>query len=60
MTDESGHELQIAYAVYFGEFIRCREKKNEESITAKISVCFFSTNSRDSYIFRVYDSVPMI
>lgn len=60
MTDESGHELQIGYAVYLGEFIRCQEKKNEESITAKISVCFFSANSRDSYIFIVYDSVPMI
>lgn len=59
MTDESGHELQIGYAVYLGEFIRCQEK-NWESITAKISVCFFSTNSRDSYIFIVYDSVPMI
>ena len=27
MTDESGHELQIGYAVYLGEFIRCRGKK---------------------------------
>lgn len=57
MTDESDHELQIGYAVNLENL---SEKKNEESITAKISVCFFSTNSRDSYIFIVYDSVPMI
>lgn len=59
MTDESDHELQIGYAVNL-ENLSAAEKKNEESITAKISVCFFSTNSRDSYIFIVYDSVPMI
>lgn len=50
MTEESGHELQTGYAVYLGEFIRCREKKMKKASRRRYQFA----SSQQTHVIAIY------